>query len=63
MSVVITEVSYFFLTLYRAFMDIVRCHRSPNKGNKLQALFAFKMEVGKRCAEFLDMGQKVCWLV
>ncbi|XP_069389825.1 uncharacterized protein [Paralichthys olivaceus] len=42
----------------RAFMDIVRCHRSPNKGNKLQALFAFKMEVGKRCAEFLDMGQK-----
>ncbi|XP_069389830.1 ubiquitin carboxyl-terminal hydrolase 37-like isoform X3 [Paralichthys olivaceus] len=41
-----------------AFMDIVRCHRSPNKGNKLQALFAFKMEVGKRCAEFLDMGQK-----
>ncbi|XP_069389469.1 uncharacterized protein [Paralichthys olivaceus] len=41
-----------------AFMDIVRCHRSPNKGNKLQALFAFKREVGKRCAEFMNMGQK-----
>ncbi|XP_069384647.1 ubiquitin carboxyl-terminal hydrolase 37-like [Paralichthys olivaceus] len=41
-----------------AFMNIVRCHRSPNNGNKLKALFAFKMEVGKRYAEFLDMGQK-----
>ena len=62
LSEVTAEVSSFF-TLYRAFMSIVRCHRSPNEENKINALATFKMEVAKRCPEFSDLGQKVCWLV
>ncbi|XP_034431122.1 ubiquitin carboxyl-terminal hydrolase 37-like [Hippoglossus hippoglossus] len=45
-------------TVLMAFMSIVRCHRSPNEQNKLDALFTFKMEVAERFPEFSDMGQK-----
>ncbi|CAB1437227.1 unnamed protein product [Pleuronectes platessa] len=41
-----------------AFMSIVRCHHSPDRQQKLNALYTFKRELARRFPEFSDMEQK-----